>query len=58
MKSPSLEVLKKLSGHGREQPAQCDPAQTGDLDKVTSNGPLQPRPLCDSVRWHNAERSE
>lgn len=43
--------VQKPSGHGPEQLALGSPAWTRGLDKVTSRGPFQPQPYCDSVTY-------
>lgn len=35
--------------HGAGQPAVGDSAWLGELDKMTSRGPRQPQPVCDSL---------
>lgn len=45
---PFIEDIQKLPGHGLGLHALGDLAQ-GGLDKMTSRGPFQPQPFCDSV---------
>ena len=41
--------LQKPSGHGPRQLALGGPAWGRQLDKMTSRGPSQPQPVCDSA---------
>lgn len=45
----SLQILKK-SGYGPEHPILGGPAWARQMDKITSRGPFQPQPWCDSVK--------
>ena len=40
--------IQKPSGHGPGQLAQGGPAWAEGLDQMTSRGPFQPQPFCDS----------
>lgn len=44
-----LGQLQKLPGCGLEDPAVGGSAWAGRLDQMTSRGPFQPQPFCDSV---------
>lgn len=41
--------IPNMTGHSPGQPALGNPAWAGGLDQVTSRGPCQPQPVCDSV---------
>lgn len=43
-----LGDTEQPSGHGPGQPALGDNALAGTLGQMTSRGPLQPQPFCDS----------
>lgn len=44
-----LGGIQRLSGHSPGQLAPSDPTQAEGLDQVTSRGPFQPQPVCDSI---------